>query len=131
MQATLARLSRVAPELPSSDLQRALAYYCQKLGFHVAVQRTDYAIVERDDVALHLFQSDASLPSPMAIHIFTADLDDLFAELSARGAHLTQPIERKPWGNRDFRVKDQFGNELKFTEPLSAEDSDSMNPVQG
>jgi len=25
---------------------------------------------------------------------------------------------RKPWGNRDFRVKDDSGNELKFTEPM-------------
>lgn len=26
---------------------------------------------------------------------------------------------RKPWGNRDFRVLDDSGNEIKFTEPLS------------
>jgi len=36
-----------------------------------------------------------------------------------RGTCLSQDIVRKPWGNRDFRVQDAFGNEIKFTEPLS------------
>jgi uncharacterized glyoxalase superfamily protein PhnB len=124
METILAKLSRVAPELPSVDLQQALTYYCEKLGFGVAMERPDYAIVERDDVALHLFQSEGKMCSPMAIHIFSADLDALYAELCGSGAQITQPIERKPWGNRDFRVRDEFGNELKFTEPLVVEDLD-------
>jgi hypothetical protein len=53
--------------------------------------------------------------------IFTEDLDELHAELQQRGAHLSQGIIRKPWGNRDFRVSDQSGNEIKFTEPLSGD----------
>lgn len=124
METTFARLSRVAPELPSSDLAQALAFYCQKLGFQLAAQRSDYAIVERDDVALHLFQDEDKTSSPMAIHIFSADLEALYAEFRASGARIAQPIERKPWGNRDFRIRDDFGNELKFTEPLASERSD-------
>ena len=38
-----------------------------------------------------------------------------------RGAKITQKIERKPWGTLDFRLKDTFGNELKFTEPQAEE----------
>jgi len=34
---------------------------------------------------------------------------------------LTQGILEKPWGNRDFRVRDGFGNVMKFTEPLEDE----------
>jgi uncharacterized glyoxalase superfamily protein PhnB len=114
----MARLTRVAPELPVEDLERALGYYEQSLGFRVAMRMADYAIVERDDVALHLFTDAGGKASPVGIHIFTGDLEGLIAEFEKSGANVTQPIVRKPWGNRDFRVKDEFGNELKFTEPL-------------
>ena len=69
-------------------------------------------------LAIHLFTNRATKSTAVGLHIFTPDLDQLFAELQASGATITQKIEQKPWGNRDFRVRDEFGNELKFTEPL-------------
>ena len=83
----------------------------------------DYAIIERDGVSIHLFQDVSEKNggvrhSPVGVHIFTSDLDALYAEFRQSGAQLTQGIERKPWGNRDFRLHDLSGNELKFTEPL-------------
>ena len=114
------KLDRIAPELPAANLETALAYYEQKLGFKVAMllHENEYAIVERDGVAIHLFGGAEFTRSKVGVHIFTTDLDQLFAELSDRGAKIAQAIERKPWGNRDFRVHDDSGNELKFTEPL-------------
>jgi uncharacterized glyoxalase superfamily protein PhnB len=113
----MARLLRVAPEIPATDLAAAVEHYEQRLGFSVAMRMADYAIVERDGVAIHLFEDRAGKHSPVGVHIFTADLDELFAELRESGAMITQAIEKKPWGNREFRVKDDFGNEIKFTEP--------------
>jgi uncharacterized glyoxalase superfamily protein PhnB len=117
----MAKLSRIAPEIPVSDLRGSIEYYEQKLGFRVVMEMPsgDYAIVERDDIAIHLFQDDSRSHSPVGVHIFTQQLDELHAELQQRGARLTQQIARKPWGNRDFRVNDQSGNEIKFTEPLA------------
>jgi uncharacterized glyoxalase superfamily protein PhnB len=120
----MASLSRIAPELPVSNLSEALEYYEQKLGFRVAMQmpQGDYAIVERDDVAIHLFQDNSRPHSPVGIHIFTPDLEALYAEFQERGAYLSQGIAHKPWGNRDFRLNDASGNEIKFTEPLSQDE---------
>lgn len=114
------KLARIAPELPVSDIEHAVNYYERKLGFEVAmwIPENQYAIVERDGVAIHLFADDAQR-SAIGVHIFTPDLDQLFAELRRNGAAITQEIEQKPWGNREFRVRDEFGNELKFTEPLA------------
>jgi uncharacterized glyoxalase superfamily protein PhnB len=116
----MAKLFRIAPELPVSNLHEAMKDYEDKLGFRVAMQTVngDYAIVERDDVAIHLFPDRSRSHSPVGVHIFTPDLEALYAEFLKSGAHLTQGIERKPWGNREFRLKDGFGNEIKFTEPL-------------
>jgi predicted enzyme related to lactoylglutathione lyase len=123
-QCPMAKLTRVAPELPATDLQASTTYYEQQLGFNLAMHLPDhgYAIVERDDIAIHLFEDSARTHSPIGIHIFTPDLDSLFAELKQRGAHLSQDIMQKPWGNRDFRVTDSSGNEIKFTEPLSSDE---------
>jgi len=116
-------LQRIAPELPAANLQSAITYYEQKLGFRVATMMADgeYAIVERDDVAIHVFKDGSGKRSPVGVHIFTASLEALHAEFQRSGALLSQGIARKPWGNRDFRLHDEFGNELKFTEPLERE----------
>ena len=121
----MVNLTRIAPELPASNLEKSIHYYEHKLGFQLAMQlpTLDYAIVERDDIAIHLFQDETQSHTPVGLHIFTQDLDALYAELERRNAHLSQQIQRKPWGNRDFRVKDDFGNEIKFTEPLPPEES--------
>lgn len=119
------KLTRVAPEIPVADLEDSLAYYESRLGFEVVMKMPagDYAIVERDNVALHLFQEvDRQATTRKAsLHIFTAGIEELYSELQGRGAQITQPITRKPWGNRDFRVSDLCGNEIKFTEPLDQE----------
>lgn len=114
----MARLTRTAPELPATNLPAAIAFY-DRLGFTLATQaQRDYAIVERDGIALHLFEDKTRRSSPIGVHLFTHDLAELHEEFTARGLHFTQTIERKPWGNRDFRIKDDFGNELKFAEPV-------------
>ena len=119
----MARLTRIAPELPAASLKTALAFYEHKLGFRVATEMPggEYAIVERDGIAIHLFQDVTRKHSPTGVHIFTNELEGLRDELLNRGARLSQDIVRKSWGNRDFRVRDEYGNELKFTEP-TAED---------
>jgi uncharacterized glyoxalase superfamily protein PhnB len=118
----MSNLMRVAPELPVNNMTEALQHYETKFGFRVVMEmpQGDYAIVERDGVALHLFENHSRDLSPGSIHIFTSGLDDLLAELETRGAQLTQTIVRQPWGNRDFRVVDSSGNAIKFTEPLGS-----------
>ena len=119
METATARLARIAPELPTVNVDAAIEFYMRRLGFDLAVRMQDggYAFVERDGVAIHLFEDSARNHSPVSVHIFVLDIDELYAEFKARNVHATQEIERKPWGNRDFRIKDQFGNELEFTEP--------------
>ena len=50
-------LRRIAPELAVFYLSKSLDYYEKKLGFRrtMSIPNGDYAIVERDGVAIHLF----------------------------------------------------------------------------
>jgi catechol 2,3-dioxygenase-like lactoylglutathione lyase family enzyme len=112
-------LSRIAPELPVTDLEAAIGFYENKLGFRRVAKSParDYAIVERDDIALHLFQDSSRCRASVSIHIFGVGLDELEAEFVKRGAKVSHRITLRPWGNRDLRITDPYGNELKFTEP--------------
>src|SRR4051794_37721652 len=110
------KLLRISPELPVPDVPTATEHYQSKLGFQETMRMPegDYAIVERDEIAIHLYESAA--PQRASIHIFTTALNELHRELQTRGASITQDIRTKPWGARDFRVLDLAGNEIKFTE---------------
>ena len=116
----MATLTRLAPELPAANLAASLAYYRDQLGFEIRTILPDrsYAIVERDGLAIHLFLQAAG--EGAGLHLFTDGIEALHEELRDRGALIIQAIERKPWGNRDFRVAVPAGNELKFTESTAS-----------
>jgi uncharacterized glyoxalase superfamily protein PhnB len=44
------------------------------------------------------------------------DLDAALA-IASRGGTVVAPIERRPWGLRDFRVLDPYGFYVRCTEP--------------
>jgi catechol 2,3-dioxygenase-like lactoylglutathione lyase family enzyme len=73
----MAKLTRLAPELPSANLDDALTYYERKLGFEAVMRlpENEYAIVERDGLAIHLFTKQATTTTAVGVHIFTSDLD--------------------------------------------------------
>lgn len=111
-------LQRIAPELPVFDVPNSLRYYEAKLGFRTVMIMPDgdYAIVERDEVAIHLFKTGHG-DAAGSVHVFAEGLDDLHGEFERTGARMKQGIVTQPWGTRDFRVLDDSGNEIKFTEP--------------
>ena len=58
----MARLLRIAPEVPASDLRGAIEYSTEKLGFTLEAEMPsgDYAVLERDEIGIPLFQADAA-----------------------------------------------------------------------
>jgi uncharacterized glyoxalase superfamily protein PhnB len=109
------KLSRPTPELPVEDVERAQQHYRDALGFEIAwlYPGGDIGAVSRDDVAI--FFRRRRRPFEPAVHwIYAADLDATYAELCSRGARISEPIERKPWGLRQFTVEDIDGNRFYF-----------------
>ena len=95
-----ARLRRIAPELPVSDLPKSLEYYSTKLGFGtvMAMPEGDYAIVERDGVAIHLFTAGEG-NGPGSIHVFAEGFDELSTTRSeTAGARINKASSRSPAG---------------------------------
>jgi catechol 2,3-dioxygenase-like lactoylglutathione lyase family enzyme len=102
-----------------SDIAAGLAYYRDVLGFQITFeygQPLSYACLCRDEVALHLLAASSTkrLPGHGAICIFVRDVDQIHAEVSARGARLINRPEDRDYGMRDFDVVDADGNQVTF-----------------
>jgi uncharacterized glyoxalase superfamily protein PhnB len=46
--------------------------------------------------------------------VFAEDIDASYRELQSLGANIADPLEKKPWGLRQFTVKDLDGNLFYF-----------------
>ena len=81
------------------------------LGFEVNWLYPDKSIgaVSRNDFAI--FFRKRPPPFEPAVHwIFAPDLDATYHELRSSGANIVEPLEKKPWGLRQFTVEDLDGN---------------------
>ncbi|WP_210506111.1 hypothetical protein [Naasia sp. SYSU D00057] len=120
---------RTYPVLPCADLDDALAFYVA-LGFTVSFeQRRPYAcaVVELDDIAIHLFVIDGFDPAdsygsaiitvadPGKRHeAFKAGLRERFGRVPVKGIPRLLPPRRKAGTATGFSVVDVGGNWLRF-----------------
>ena len=109
------KLAPLTPELPVEDVERAQQHYHDALGFEIGwlYPGGDIGAVSRDNVAI--FFRKRTRPFEPAVHwVFAADIDATYAELRSLGAGIVEPLEKKPWGLRQFTVEDLDGNRFYF-----------------
>lgn len=113
-------LSQSAPIFAVGELSRAIHFYTHTLGFTLHMQTTDpmpYAILVRDGVSVHLTIDDVR-KGKGAMYAIVDDVDALHQELTAQGAHITEPPDDRVYGMRDMYLHDESGNLLGFGQPL-------------
>ena len=120
-----AQITGIAPQFLVDDLDRAIAYYRERLGFELDFKyESFYAGVSRDGFAIHLKLS-AKLAADRAhrkqnehldAYVAVSGVRSLFSELQTRGAEVIKPLEERPWGCLDFYVEDPDGYILCFSE---------------
>jgi predicted enzyme related to lactoylglutathione lyase len=109
------RLGHPTPELPVENVERAQQHYRDALGFDIGwtIPKGTLGSVSRDGIAI--FFRMTLRPFAPAIHwIFAANIDATYDELRSRGARIVEPLEKKPWGLRQFTVEDIDGNRFYF-----------------
>ncbi len=108
-------LAHPTPELPVVDVELAQRHYHDVLGFEIGwlYPGGEIGSVSRDNVAI--FFRRRGRPFEPAVHwVFAADIDATFEELRSSGARIVEPLEKKPWGLRQFTVEDIDGNRFYF-----------------
>jgi uncharacterized glyoxalase superfamily protein PhnB len=117
-------IRRIAPQFVTMDIPGTLAYYEDKLGFKCLGMWQDppvYAIVARDEQAIHFRCAEPALANPnkypdelLDAYILIEDVDALYAEYEARGVEFTRGLGNTPWHSREFVIKDCGGRLLAF-----------------
>jgi uncharacterized glyoxalase superfamily protein PhnB len=124
-------LGAISPLFVVSDLQQALAFYRERLGFEVTHEAPApdpfFAIVARDGVQLMLkmvAEDVGALPNrsrhPYArwdAYVHVPDPDALAAELRERGVTFEAPLADTDDGLRGFELTDHDGYLLFFGRP--------------
>ncbi|WP_341842991.1 VOC family protein [Chitinophaga caseinilytica] len=108
-----------------SDLAAATVFYTETLGFTLDFEFGSVVGLHHGNVFIHL-SGPASQGNKKAIgeghmYIFCDEVDDYFAEIAAKGADAFIPPADRPYGVRDFAVKDPDGNILAFGKSIAPE----------
>jgi catechol 2,3-dioxygenase-like lactoylglutathione lyase family enzyme len=113
----------IHPILGVRDLERALNFYIERLGFQLAFRDpsdpTNYAGVRRDGAELHFQWQDENEMSTTRLRFFVDDPDALFEEYQDKQVFTKQThVADTPWGTREFAFYDLDRNALTFYRDL-------------
>ena len=121
------QISRVVPQLRTTDLAASIEFYTTKLGFTFEFQYEDfYAGVRSGNNILHLKLTDAPDPSIAFVdreehfHLYleTPDASAAANELRRNGVQLVEDVHDTAWGTRECVIKDNAGHTLYLGQRL-------------
>ena len=123
------------PALPTTDLVAATAFYRDVLEFQVWYSDSTFVSLERSDVEINLWlaydnswkQRSASAGVRSGAESFLGGTGSCRIRVTAISAlyqqlvplqivHPNGKLETKPWGNKEFAVRDSDGNLITFFE---------------
>jgi uncharacterized glyoxalase superfamily protein PhnB len=123
-----AQITGIVPQFLVGDLERAITYYRDRLGFTLDFIYDDfYASVSRDGCKIHLKHGPRLAGEKefrkehdhLDAHIGVTGVRELFDEIQRRGADVVKPLEERPWSCIDFYVEDADGYLLCFSELIA------------
>lgn len=102
--------------LPVSDVLAAVEFYTKKLGFWQAFTWGDppsIAGVNLGRVQIFLEQGTPN-PKGCSVYFVVGNADELYDFQRANGVDIVEPPGDRPYGLRDYRIRDLHGYDLAF-----------------
>lgn len=102
--------------MPVSDVPAAIDFYTHRLGFWLAFTWGDppqMAGVNLGRVQVFLEQGTPN-PNGCSVYFVIDDADGLYEFQRANGVAIVEPPADRPYGLRDYRIRDLYGYELAF-----------------
>ena len=106
-----------APVLHVQDVTAAATFYRDILGFTWDFGDESYAVVWRDNSAIH-FIRDAGTPNGVHLFQWVRDVDGYYGEILGRGAVIASGLTNQPYGIREFAVRDLNGVGIVFGQDI-------------
>ncbi len=118
------RFIGVGPVIPVPDVEAAVAFYCDQLGFDrdfVMGDPPSHGSVTRGRVGVQFTLAREPAEGsryPGWFYFFVERIDGLAGEYSGRGLNFTQPLGDREHGMREFEIADLNGYRLRFGQYL-------------
>jgi catechol 2,3-dioxygenase-like lactoylglutathione lyase family enzyme len=108
-----------APVLHVPDVKASASFYRDVLGFVWDFGDDNYAVVWRDNSAIHFVRDEGT---PKGVHLFhwIKDVDTYYKELIERGAEVAAGPKDQPYGIREFGVRDINGVGIVFGQDIES-----------
>ncbi|HVR41766.1 MAG TPA: VOC family protein [Thermoanaerobaculia bacterium] len=111
-------LTKIMPELPLDDVPAGVAHYRDILGFTINYAQDNIGVMDREKTRILLIARTEEHKGIGSCYVYVSNADELHAELVAKGANVrSEPVSR-PWGLREFEVRDLEGNRITFGQPF-------------
>lgn len=104
------------PSIPVPDVLAAADFYTTKLGFRLGFtwgEPPTMAGVNLGDVQIFLRRGTPA-PQGCTLYFVIGAADELCEFQRARGVEIVEPVGDRPWGFRDYTVRDLHGYHLIF-----------------
>jgi catechol 2,3-dioxygenase-like lactoylglutathione lyase family enzyme len=118
---------QVTPFMHVDDIDRALTFFTDILGFEVRLRVANYAYLHRETVGFRTLEQKGPDGAPpgnrrFAYYIDVRDIDQLYAELKPKldtlpKSHVYGPVNQ-PYGQRELLVVAPDGNLLAFGQAI-------------
>ncbi len=118
---------QITPFIHVPDIEAALEFFTEVLGFEIPYRQGDYAYIQRDTVAIRLMQAEGENAGLVgnrrfAYYIDVRDVDALYAELQPKLGQLPSGDVHGPadkgYGQRELLVLAPDGNLIAFGQPI-------------
>ena len=127
MSLSTTQIHSTVPVISTDDIQKSISYFTKVLGFSPDFEFGDpvvYAGVKSGAAEIY-FTYDPDLANIIRekqihpeIFIWLSDAESIFYKHVANGAEVVESISDRPWGARQYVVKEINGYHLKFAQPL-------------
>jgi len=135
------KFKKSIPALPVIDMDKAVAFYENKMGFQTRVQKEGFAAMVRDVIEIQLWEAcdrswrykfwlflnpitcgaESFLAGTASCRIEVEGIDELYEEYKAAGViyNAETVVEDQYWGHRDFPTLDLHNNLITFYEVVT------------
>ncbi len=114
--------SSAMPSLPVADMDRAIAFYTESLGFILSFRNgSSFAIVSRDTVQFGLIAPDVAGVSAGHGRCYcklSSGIDAVYADYRSRSVSIRHELRDESYGMREFMIADPDQNEINFGQPI-------------
>jgi catechol 2,3-dioxygenase-like lactoylglutathione lyase family enzyme len=123
----MSNIAHITPFLLVPDLDAALDFFTNVLGFTVPFQVANYAYIALDSAGIRLLAECTATPvaperARTTVYIDVHDVDALYAALQPRLATLPADDVQSPadqdWNQRELNVRMPDGHWLTFGQPI-------------